>query len=135
MVSAQTPEHSSVAKRLVAARHQPGRCLRVSLQAAASPPFGFHERLHKQQEELTDHTSLLQVLDAALSAQPVGLVTQEQYKRKLAQLQQEGGPTEAPKVSACCLGATFLRHMRVSGTAVDGPLRHKELLLQVFVGR
>ena len=40
--------------------------------------------------------SVLQVLDAALSAQTVGLVTQEQYKRKLAQLQEEGVPTEAP---------------------------------------
>ena len=58
---------------------------------------------------------MLQVLDAALSAQTVGLVTQEQYKRKLAQLQEEGVPTEAPKVSTCCLTATSPRHMWLWG--------------------
>ena len=65
-------------------------------------------------------TLVLQVLDAALSAQTVGLVTQEQYKRKLAQLQEEGVPTEAPKVSTCCLYATPPRHMWLWGCVRPG---------------
>ena len=67
--------------------------------------------------------SLLQVLDAALSAQTVGLVTQEQYKRKLAQLQEEGVPTEVPKVSTCCLGAIPPGHMWAVGCG-SAPAAH-----------
>eukprot|EP00891_Asterochloris_glomerata_P009414 jgi/Astpho2/9414/Aster-01676 len=65
------------------------------------------EKLRKEREEDAARNGFKQfaksttdVLDAALSAQTVGLVTQEQYKRKLAQLQQEGVPTEAPKSKA-----------------------------------
>ena len=129
--------------QLMSADHKPAseahpsssRCLLIAGAHVSSVELAAAHLFALGPHSLID-TSVLQVLDAALSAQTVGLVTQEQYKRKLAQLQEEGVPTEAPKVSTCCFSATSPWTCGcgdVSGTAVCGPLMRK-VFISEFVG-